>query len=273
MEGGVKQGRRPVQLALERAISVVIVCLLMRSVLRGITPSPASLTYSGLGRIVARSVGFARTHGRFPLDIDELAPHLEPGEELDGWGRPIRYSLATDGLMELTSFGRDGLLGGRGEDADLRRFVATEQMDGLYRIRSIDGRGIGSMEPDEVTVFMLARVALALDRVPPHIFALWSSGDVREWALGLDARDGGGRRLTAVLSGGVLRVEPRGAGSEPDVFCLRTASSLCAERRVHGDRTWTFGPLGDDGALLDPRDLMVEATLLRARPLPPGERR
>jgi general secretion pathway protein G len=49
---------------------------------------------------------------------DPMYPVDEEGRPLDGWGRPFRYQIAGN-TYDLYSFGRDGLPGGSGLDADL----------------------------------------------------------------------------------------------------------------------------------------------------------
>jgi Type II secretion system (T2SS), protein G len=51
-------------------------------------------------------------------------------EVTDGWGRPILWRVEGDDII-LTSYGRDGVPGGAGEDAD---------MIGVFRTRTADGR-------------------------------------------------------------------------------------------------------------------------------------
>ena len=48
----------------------------------------------------------------------------------DGWGRQLHYSLSQDGIISLTSLGRDGVVGGQGEDADITEAYYTRRADG-----------------------------------------------------------------------------------------------------------------------------------------------
>lgn len=50
----------------------------------------------------------------------------------DGWGRELDYKISERGDLTLLSLGRDGMSGGEGDDADIRR---------SYRTRAGDGRG------------------------------------------------------------------------------------------------------------------------------------
>jgi hypothetical protein len=45
----------------------------------------------------------------------------------DAWDRPLMYSITSGDSFTLSSFGRDGVAGGQGEDADIvRKFRITD---------------------------------------------------------------------------------------------------------------------------------------------------
>lgn len=71
--------------------------------------------------------------GRFPSSEEGLnalvnkpgsaagwnGPYLKGGVPTDPWGKPYQYAL-NGGVVEIVSFGADGVAGGEGENADVR---------------------------------------------------------------------------------------------------------------------------------------------------------
>ena len=47
-------------------------------------------------------------------------PYLKGTLPADPWGKPYRYQLAANGVVEIVSLGADGAPGGEGENADVR---------------------------------------------------------------------------------------------------------------------------------------------------------
>jgi general secretion pathway protein G len=68
-------------------------------------------TEEGLQALVAAPSGEARWNG----------PYLKKGVPADPWGRPYQYQLpgTHGGDFDLQSYGKDGVPGGSGEDADV----------------------------------------------------------------------------------------------------------------------------------------------------------
>jgi hypothetical protein len=48
----------------------------------------------------------------------------------DAWGRELKYEVTPDGVISLTSLGKDGKPGGQGDDADIRRAYFGKRSDG-----------------------------------------------------------------------------------------------------------------------------------------------
>lgn len=55
---------------------------------------------------------------------------------MDGWGNPLRFSLSSDGVITLTSYGWDGKPGGSGWNADVSMSFYTRHPDGTWWIGS-----------------------------------------------------------------------------------------------------------------------------------------
>ena len=76
----------------------------------------------------AASLAFQKNLGRWPVALPELVNNTSgqmffvppPGGFVDGWGAPLLYvrPAGTNGGM-VVSFGRDGVPGGTGRDADI----------------------------------------------------------------------------------------------------------------------------------------------------------
>jgi hypothetical protein len=83
--------------------------------------SPAENTVSAMGESSFRIGIYLRQNGRLPDSLDILP--VRPGytnATTDGWGRPLRFQLDGD-RFTITSLGRDGIVGGTGDDTDLVR--------------------------------------------------------------------------------------------------------------------------------------------------------
>ena len=52
----------------------------------------------------------------------------------DGWDRPLIYSVDDGGVITLSSLGRDGVVGGTGDDRDITRRFRTRNEDGTLNI-------------------------------------------------------------------------------------------------------------------------------------------
>jgi hypothetical protein len=48
----------------------------------------------------------------------------------DAWGRELTFGVTPDGIISLTSLGKDGKTGGQGDDADIRRAYFWRHPDG-----------------------------------------------------------------------------------------------------------------------------------------------
>lgn len=55
-----------------------------------------------------------------PAPINWRGPYLRKAVPLDPWGRPYQYKSAAEGInFDILTLGRDGRVGGAGEDADI----------------------------------------------------------------------------------------------------------------------------------------------------------
>ncbi|MHC4618446.1 MAG: type II secretion system protein GspG [Planctomycetota bacterium] len=81
---------------------------------------PEELTRSHMIETAIRIREYLRTHQRLPEDMSQL-PEREGYSDgrKDGWGNEIKYTADSCNVVTLTSFGRDGELGGQGRNADI----------------------------------------------------------------------------------------------------------------------------------------------------------
>ena len=86
------------------------------------------VTRATLGQCQTASVAFQKMLGRWPVALPELINNTNghvffmttAGGIVDGWKRPLVYVAPTGTNAGLImSFGRDGLPGGTGRDADI----------------------------------------------------------------------------------------------------------------------------------------------------------
>ena len=93
---------------------------------------PEGLTHARMHMMKRRILRFANTEGALPKTIDEF-PRIEGFDNSvkDGWGRPILWRVEGDKVI-LTSFGRDGTLGGVGADTDMIAIFQTKTGVGAW---------------------------------------------------------------------------------------------------------------------------------------------
>ena len=76
---------------------------------------------------------FAIEHNHLPSSLRETAEI--PGYDnsiKDAWGFPIIYSVDTNGVVTLTSLGKDNKPGGNGDNADMVGVFPSRQPNGRW---------------------------------------------------------------------------------------------------------------------------------------------
>jgi len=97
-------------------ISLIIVAGVVFLVDRVPARAQTMATMQGLKRRILR---FAHANNRLPKTLGELPATKDSANNTrDAWGHPIIMSVAPDGTITLTSYGKDGVPGGMGENAD-----------------------------------------------------------------------------------------------------------------------------------------------------------
>jgi hypothetical protein len=84
------------------------------------TIPPRSLTVTHMTILKRRVLQFAHSRGELPHSLTDL-PELRGFHDRvrDGWGRDIEFDVSSSGVVSFRSLGRDGIVGGSGEDADM----------------------------------------------------------------------------------------------------------------------------------------------------------
>lgn len=96
------------------------------------TIPPQSMTGNSMHMMKRRILRFAAHHNTLPTSIDQF-PHFEGYHNgvKDGWGKPILWKVDGNTVV-LTSYGRDGVPGGSGEDADMVGVFLTKTANGEW---------------------------------------------------------------------------------------------------------------------------------------------
>ncbi len=99
-------------------------------------PWPRSKADSTLESIVATLVRiqiYAKAHGCLPQSLDQLPKRADRSSPIkDSWGRPLLYSVGSNGVLSLRSLGRDGFSGGEDDDRDIEFRYYTKGPDGRF---------------------------------------------------------------------------------------------------------------------------------------------
>jgi hypothetical protein len=92
---------------------------------------PVDMTQSAITETFVRIDIYARQTKKIPPSLDVLPKREGYANSItDGWNRPLLYRINEDGVITLTSLGKDGKVGGTGDDADISKSYYTEHKDG-----------------------------------------------------------------------------------------------------------------------------------------------
>ena len=127
---------------------IVILSLLALSVLLNfIIPrskiTPTQVTRHRMEFLQSRILEYARTQGELPADLSALArlpvkPEYEHWRKPeDCWRRKIIYEVDASGRITLKSFGKDGVPGGSGRNADIVLSFPSRRPDGTWSEPSV----------------------------------------------------------------------------------------------------------------------------------------
>lgn len=112
------------------AVAIASVALAMILLVEPIPPR--SVTIGNMQVMKRRLIIFAAFHNKLPATVDELPPLAGfVSDNVDGWGRKIIMIIDGD-LVKLISRGRDGLIGGNGEDQDVQGEFLIKKSNGEW---------------------------------------------------------------------------------------------------------------------------------------------
>ena len=116
------------------AIAAVVLLVVVANSLVTIIP-PRSMTLTAITETHVRMHLYLQEHRECPETLAQL-PTRDGymNRTTDGWDRPLLYSVTDDGIISLSSLGRDGVAGGTGDDRDITRRFRTRNDDGTSNI-------------------------------------------------------------------------------------------------------------------------------------------
>lgn len=94
---------------------------------------PHELTTTRMFFIQRRIFDYIREHGATPQNLEQLSKidGYDNSTE-DGWRRPILYSVDSNSVVTLKSFGADGRPGGDGKSKDIVQSFFTKDANGKW---------------------------------------------------------------------------------------------------------------------------------------------
>lgn len=122
--------------AIRLFLAGVLVCIGTADALAGGRISPPELTLSTVGATRTRLAKYYSANRRLPRSLAELPlPDKDQDSSTkDAWGRELGYSYTKEStiiIVTLWSLGKDGKLGGEGEEADLVEVFSLPRLESL----------------------------------------------------------------------------------------------------------------------------------------------
>jgi hypothetical protein len=91
---------------------------------------PKAATMSAMTETFVRISLYARQSNSIPPSLSVLPKRTGyANQTVDAWKRPLHYEVTPDGIITLTSLGKDGQPGGEADDADITRRYYTKRPD------------------------------------------------------------------------------------------------------------------------------------------------
>ena len=135
------------------AIEIAVLLLLVVGAVqlfRSLKISPESLTRAALQGAMVRIHMYMLEHREYPPDLTVLPEREGHDNRLtDGWGRPLLFSVDEEGIITVSSLGRDGKPGGDGPDADIVRRNRSRNEDGSLDIEDEYWSVTSKVVPDD----------------------------------------------------------------------------------------------------------------------------
>ncbi len=114
-------------LALVAAVIAILVFSLVDVV------PPRGLTATRMQMLKRRVIQYGQAHGELPTSLAGL-PEIKgyDCDIRDGWKRDIIFEVSTSGVFTFRSLGRDGIVGGTGDDGDIVMSFPTRDAQGKW---------------------------------------------------------------------------------------------------------------------------------------------
>lgn len=100
------------------SICIIVIAIVLISLMDIITPD--EITNTQMRMMEFRVCQYFDQHQRFPEKLTELPLRDDKYDDTitDGWGREIHYAIK-NGVVYLSSYGKDGGIGGQNKNADI----------------------------------------------------------------------------------------------------------------------------------------------------------
>jgi hypothetical protein len=113
------------------ALLLIAVIWFLPSLAHRITP--VEMTHTAIGETIYRIHMHAKAAGQLPKSLAELPIRENYGNRVtDGWSRALTYEVDDVGILTIRSLGRDGKVGGVGEDEDVAYRYQTKDRSGKF---------------------------------------------------------------------------------------------------------------------------------------------
>ena len=94
---------------------------------------PRAMTATRMHGLKRRVLQYAQSHSELPKSLATL-PTLGGYDSSvqDGWKKAIIFEVSVSGVVSFRSFGRDGVVGGSGDDSDIVRSFPSRDVQGKW---------------------------------------------------------------------------------------------------------------------------------------------
>ena len=93
---------------------------------------PQAATSTRMNVLKRLVLQYAQSHGQLPAALDAVSDRIQ-----DAWKRDIHFEVS-GGVIVFRSLGRDGTVGGGGEDADIVRSFPSHDTQGRWSNEFVD---------------------------------------------------------------------------------------------------------------------------------------
>jgi len=100
---------------------------------------PVDMTQTALTETIVRIHMYMVDNRAAPLSLESLPKRDSFANRItDGWNQPLIYEISHDGIISLSSYGKDGQPGGEGDNKDVIIKYKTKREDGTLNIDDPD---------------------------------------------------------------------------------------------------------------------------------------